>query len=872
MSGIPDRLAAALADRYTIERELGAGGMATVYLAHDLKHDRKVALKVLRPELAAVLGAERFVQEIRTTAALNHPHILPLFDSGEAEAFLYYVMPYIQGETIREKLNRETQFGIEEAVKITTEVADALQYAHEQGVIHRDIKPENILLHAGRPMVMDFGIALAVSAAAGGHMTETGLSLGTPHYMSPEQATADKQITARSDVYSLASVLYEMLAGEPPHTGGSAQAIIMKIVAEPVQAVTELRTSVPFNVAAALAKALEKIPADRFETAKAFAGALQDPGFTTAGRPAETGVGGGRLSTSRMVAGMAAVAVVLAALGWLVGRRGADAGPVEYDVGLPDTAAMWTGYTGPGFALAPSGDFVVYQAAPSGRSELWYRSLRDATVRRIPGTEDGGEPTLSPDGTHVAFLKTDADVRSVVVLPVEGGTATTLGRATVIPSLQWLPDGRIQLIDNTGARARWFDPEGGPTKAANIAFCYVGRPIPGEDALLCGSAIRTYAYLAKVDGSLGVRALWRASPDTAPVVGSDFQLVDGRYLAYASVAGDLLAAPVDLKTGRVGRAVRMATRLARHESTGTGAYAISASGTLVYAQGDDRAIGNLVHLSENGIDTLPVGREAFLTYEYSPDGRHLAAVVEGLEGMELRIYDPSSGRYQTWIRRPIITHPVWSPQGDRLLFGAGDSIFVGSPDRSSAPEFLLYVPSFEAMRWMPGDRVYGFRAEPNAAVVLRIDQRPVTTDSLFSDTGYLFPSADGRWIAYANQAYSEAWIEPLPRDGRRFLAAAGNLEDIGWLSPLELGVPITDGGRTRIERVTVVPTANAPVQNRGRWADAPRFRDTNGPSFATAPGGGVIYLQGAIEKPASYLRVVPHWVERMKRAVDEANR
>ncbi len=175
------RLTSALADRYTIERELGAGGMATVYLAHDLKHDRQVAIKVLKPELAAVLGAERFIQEIKTTAALSHPHILPLFDSGSADGQLYYVMPYIEGETIREKLNRETQFGIDEAVKITTEVADALDYAHRHGVIHRDIKPENILLHDGRPMVMDFGIALAVSAAAGGRMTETGLSLGTPH-------------------------------------------------------------------------------------------------------------------------------------------------------------------------------------------------------------------------------------------------------------------------------------------------------------------------------------------------------------------------------------------------------------------------------------------------------------------------------------------------------------------------------------------------------------------------------------------------------------------------------------------------------------------------------------------------------------------
>src|SRR5687767_10827158 len=260
-----DRLTSALAGRYRVERELGAGGMATVYLAEDLKHDRKVAIKVLKPELAAVLGAARFVVEIKTTAALSHPHILPLFDSGTADGFLFYVMPYIQGETIREKLNRETQFGVDEAVRIAREVADALDYAHRHGVIHRDIKPENILLHDGRPMVMDFGIALAVSAAAGGRMTETGLSLGTPHYMSPEQATAEKDISARSDMYSLASVLYEMLAGQPPHSGGSAQQIIMKIVTQEAAPVTTFRKAVPSNVAAAVAKALEKLPADRFQ-------------------------------------------------------------------------------------------------------------------------------------------------------------------------------------------------------------------------------------------------------------------------------------------------------------------------------------------------------------------------------------------------------------------------------------------------------------------------------------------------------------------------------------------------------------------------------------------------------------------------------
>jgi serine/threonine-protein kinase len=214
MSEITARLSTAIADRYRIERELGAGGMATVYLAHDVKHERKVALKVLRPELAAVIGAERFLAEIKVTANLQHPHILPLHDSGEADTFLYYVMPYVEGETLRDKIEREKQLGVEEAVEIARSVAAALDYAHRHKVVHRDIKPENILIHDGQPMVADFGIALAVSQAGGTRLTETGLSVGTPHYMSPEQAMGDRELDARSDVYSLGAMLYEMLAGE----------------------------------------------------------------------------------------------------------------------------------------------------------------------------------------------------------------------------------------------------------------------------------------------------------------------------------------------------------------------------------------------------------------------------------------------------------------------------------------------------------------------------------------------------------------------------------------------------------------------------------------------------------------------------------
>ncbi|MEB3323274.1 MAG: serine/threonine-protein kinase, partial [Synechococcaceae cyanobacterium] len=274
-----DRLNAALSGRYTIEGELGEGGMATVYLAQDVRHNRKVALKVLKPELAAVVGADRFLAEIETTANLQHPHILPLFDSGEADGFLFFVMPYIDGETLRDKINREKQLPVEEAVGIATAVASALAVAHEQGVIHRDIKPSNILLSRGGPLVTDFGIAIAVTSSSGARLTETGLSVGTPFYMSPEQATGDREITAASDVYALGCVLYEMLVGEPPYVGNTAQAVLGKILTEKPRNPTAVRAVVPANVEGAVLKALEKLPADRFTSASGFVRAISDTGF-----------------------------------------------------------------------------------------------------------------------------------------------------------------------------------------------------------------------------------------------------------------------------------------------------------------------------------------------------------------------------------------------------------------------------------------------------------------------------------------------------------------------------------------------------------------------------------------------------------------
>src|SRR3954471_7118357 len=370
------RISGALSTRYRLEQEIGAGGMATVYLAEDVRHDRRVALKVLRPELAAVIGAERFLAEIKLTANLQHPHILPLFDSGEADSFLFYVMPFVEGESLRARLVREKQLPVDDAVRIAREVADALDYAHRHGVIHRDIKPENILLHDGRALVADFGIALAAARSDGGsRMTETGMSLGTPAYMSPEQAMGEREITARSDVYALGCVLYEMLTGEPPFTGPTAQAIIARVMTEEPRSLVLQRKTIPPHVEAAVNTALSKLPADRFATAAQFGEALARPGTATAVSPSgRVAAGVSRRSTLRSRA-LAIVPWVVALLGvagaaWAWRQRRPEAGTTwRYIAFGPELTAATTGLP---LALSRDGSaLAVVDNAPNGR--IWLK-------------------------------------------------------------------------------------------------------------------------------------------------------------------------------------------------------------------------------------------------------------------------------------------------------------------------------------------------------------------------------------------------------------------------------------------------------------------------------------------------------------------
>ena len=506
-------LSASLADRYRIERVLGAGGMATVYLAHDLKHDRRVAIKVLRNELAAVIGADRFLSEIKTTANLQHPHILSLFDSGAVDGTVFYVMPYVEGESLRDQLAREKQLPLEDALRIGREVADALQYAHAHGVIHRDIKPENILLQGGHALVADFGIALAASKVGGNRMTETGMSLGTPQYMSPEQAMGERELDARTDIYALGCVMFEMLAGEPPFTGPTAQAIVAKVVTAPAPSVRSKRDTVPEYVDDAIRVALQKTPADRFRSAAEFAAALVPSGATTgravASKPTRPS------PRARFVSAAILALVALGAFllgGRILGGRGAPplsfgrASHVTWDPGLEITPV-----------LSPDGRFVAYAAGSIMRTHVVVRPVGEGRAVALTGDTTAAEtdPQWSPDGSRVLFLSRNG----VYSAPAGGGPARpeVPGEpSATIASAAWAPDGnRISFtrqdslfLRESGASLRTVAQITQPTQCAwapsgALIACAAGDPYYAAAGTLFNNHSPGWIVVARVrDGAV----------------------------------------------------------------------------------------------------------------------------------------------------------------------------------------------------------------------------------------------------------------------------------------------------------------------------------------------------------------------------------
>ena len=816
------RLQAALADRYTIERELGQGGMATVYLASDLKHDRKVALKLLKPELAAVLGAERFVVEIKTTAGLSHPHILPLFDSGTADGFLYYVMPFIEGETLRDKLNRESQLGVEEALRIATEVADALDYAHRHGVIHRDIKPENILLHDGRPMVADFGIALAVSAAAGGRMTETGLSLGTPHYMSPEQATAEKEITGRSDIYSLGSVLYEMLAGEPPHLGGSAQQIIMKIITETPSLLTARRKATPVHVAAAVARALEKLPADRFETAKAFAEALRDPHFThgsltpgalTAGTVDARPAAGARRTRS-VAAALAVLGLSTAAWGLLRGPSDAVVPSIhltlDVDARNADLRRFDVSPDGDAFAFATSDGIAVREA---GRRDF----------RVLAGTRGGESPVFSPDGKWIAYTD-DGRLRRIAI--TGGAPLSLIPGDTLRPSRPfWGRDGSI--VFEIAQRLYLLPANGGAVRQlSEQAHAESPRLLPDGSGILY------------VDSRDGVNLmLYDLATDSAAVLipeASEGQYVETGHIVYAHPSDGLLAAEFDLKRHAVrGSPVPVIDDL--RTNGGMAAFAVSPNGTLVYRAGLDQEARLLTIDASGRRDTLPIAPSNMGYASFSPDGRNVAVTLGSSRGSNrfTWLFNRQLGTLRQFTFNGGGHSPVWSPDGRWIAFSmeAPDSdaedLYVQPVDGSAPPRRVASLPGDQHATAWPSDSILVFNHEGDIMLVdpSVSDAAPRAFLSAQADESELVVSPDGRHAAYASNesGSTEIYVRTFPVPGGTWRVSLGG----GW-SPRW-----SPDGRTIYHRSAEGQTIRA-----ARVRTTPNFEVLSRDDVTTVPAAG----------------------------------
>ncbi len=792
MSEITERLSTAIADRYKIESHLGQGGMATVYLAHDVKHDRKVALKVLRPELAAVIGAERFLQEIKVTANLQHPNILALYDSGEADSFLFYVMPYIEGESLRDKLDREKQLAVDDAIEIARGVASALDYAHRHDVIHRDIKPENVLLHDGQPLVADFGIALAVSSASGNRLTETGLSLGTPHYMSPEQSMGDREIDARSDIYSLGAMLYEMLAGEPPFTGPTAQAIVAKVITEKPAMVTMARDTVPRHVALAIYRALSKLPADRWPSAVTFAEALVRPrmadtdAYPLPSSEALAAPGPRAFHWKRILwPASLAVAVVLGAIGWL------ESPPPPEPVRLTVTLPGFTGTPfGPSIALSPDGSTLVYATAAAGSSPFVVRRLAQLGTTPLSGTEGGLGPFFSPDGEHLGFLADQSAIRRV---SITGGPPVTVADSAAGPGA-WSTDGWIYFVHAETGIARV--PEDGGTierltepDTASAEFGHIWPDVlPGNKGILFTSARLPLT-------SANIMVLDLATRESRVLFGGTYARYAAGHIVYALADGALMAVPFDAERLEVTGSPVALLEGVPVKIFGSAEFALAQNGTLIYGVGSGEYGIALVDRAGNE-DLYPTTEPSVLYPRVSPDGGRLVLEVPGALGNDIWVYHLRDSTMSRLTFEGFNNYPEWLPDGATISFSRGGvatadrNIFMKPADGSgSATPIELPTSQVEGV-WSPngewlvlrqGDRSRGQNANLAA---FRVGSNEAPTEILNTPFMERSPtlSPDGRWLAYTSteSGRDEVYVRPFPGPGGRWQVSSGGGSEPRW--------------------------------------------------------------------------------------------
>jgi eukaryotic-like serine/threonine-protein kinase len=786
MTDVTADLSRAFADRYTFERELGRGGMAIVYVARDIRHSRLVAVKVLNQELGQALGAERFLREIAIAARLSHPHIVPLLDSGEADGFLFYTMALVDGESLRQRIDRERQLPVEDALEITRQAALALSYAHSRGVVHRDIKPENILLSGGEAMVADFGIARAVTAAADSRITESGLALGTPLYMSPEQAAGERDVDARTDIYALGAVLYEMLAGETPFTGPTAQAITARKMSTPAPDIWQLRPTVPVGVRDAIGRALALVPADRYATAAQFAESIR----LAAPRQTfhqETALPAPRRGRRGSWLALGAAAVLLAALavgGMWVGRRRGEPPPVvRMMVGLPEGVRVTRGpgYGSSSLALSPDGQTLVIAGTTATGQQLYRRSLDRLEATPVPGTEGGWGPFFSADGAWIGFFA-NGRLRRV---PAGGGGAVDIASLKdFLAGASWSNDDRIVFGSGPGAPLYSVRPLGG----APEPLTHLGRDelsharpdlLPGGRTLVFESGQSVHA----LDLASGRRV--ELTIGSSPRYAASGHLIFGRGNA-------LLAAPLDVgRLALTGPAVPILDNIVR-DGAGQFHYAISRSGSLAYLPGAQAH--NLVVIGADGTErALPEKLLAFENPQFSPDGRRLAVAASPRPGesTDIWVFDlrtDAASRLTFDNGRA----PVWTPDGTAITYsklGDRQGIYMKSADGRGEAQQLVALSAFHwLIGWTPDRRALAYgvmergSAGPAMSSIMALTngapRRVVGPGAIWG--GRLSP--DGRWLTYytLENGNFQVYVTTFPEGGARWLISEEGGRDPSW--------------------------------------------------------------------------------------------
>jgi serine/threonine-protein kinase len=772
---VMERLTAALADRYRIERELGAGGMATVFLAHDLKHERDVAIKVLHPDLGAALGGERFLSEIRTTAKLQHPHILPLLDSGAADGLLFYVMPYVAGETLRSRLERERQLPLDDAIQIAREIADALGAAHALGIVHRDIKPENILLQGRHAVVADFGIALAVQQAGGQRLTQTGLSLGTPAYMSPEQAMGERAVDARTDIYALGAVTYEMLTGEPPFTGATAQAIVAKVMTERPQRLSAVRDTVPAQIEAAVNKALAKLPADRWNSAANFSEALAQSSVTSASADAAResrnhgAVGVAPRPAALRWFGYGAAAALIVALGaWAaLGRASGELNALAYRVTVPSPAAAGVP------VVSPDGRYLLYSTGIG----LLLRALDEDQAVRIEGTEGVREPFWSPDSEWIAFFSAG----QLKKVPVAGGPQQTL---TAVPEGRttgsWSVNGTMLVeITENPENEGWFLLAPGAsslTKIKELTRDRIRTPekafpsfLPDGEHFLFTQPVNDVATL--MVGSIGseeTRAL--APSDSRGVYASGFIL----YVRQ----GTLFAQSFDAATRTTsGEPMRLLDDIDFFSPMGRAAFSVSQTGLLISRRRAPPS--QLRWVDRDGRQTGTI---------LQAESQRNARLAADNKRLVVSINDTRLSTSDIWIAeldRNVATRltsapraemqPRLSPDGTRVVFAADwegpPNLYLADID-GGEPRVLVPFDRTEQNvgGWTPDGRqvVYTKRNDTYGMDLWVVDvatgaREPILATPFEEDAPAVSPN--GRWLAYTSNASgrTELYVREFPK-------------------------------------------------------------------------------------------------------------